>query len=40
VIRGGNWSHVLAGVRSANRTGDPPSLNNMIVGFRVARTLP
>jgi formylglycine-generating enzyme required for sulfatase activity len=40
VIRGGNWSHVLAGVRSANRNGDPPSLNNMIVGFRVARTLP
>ena len=39
VIRGGNWSHSPAGVRSANRNGDPPSLRNMIVGFRVARTL-
>jgi formylglycine-generating enzyme required for sulfatase activity len=40
VIRGGNWSHSPAGVRSANRNGDPPSLHNMIVGFRVGRTLP
>jgi formylglycine-generating enzyme required for sulfatase activity len=40
VIRGGNWSHSAPGVRSANRNGDPPSLHNMIVGFRVARTLP
>jgi formylglycine-generating enzyme required for sulfatase activity len=40
VIRGGNWSHASAGVRSANRNGDPPSLRNMIVGFRVARALP
>jgi formylglycine-generating enzyme required for sulfatase activity len=40
VIRGGNWSHSRAGVRSANRNGDPPSLHNMIVGFRVARALP
>jgi formylglycine-generating enzyme required for sulfatase activity len=40
VIRGGNWSHSPMGVRSANRNGDPPSLRNMIVGFRVARTLP
>jgi formylglycine-generating enzyme required for sulfatase activity len=40
VIRGGNWSHSAVGVRSANRNGDPPSLRNMIVGFRVARTLP
>jgi formylglycine-generating enzyme required for sulfatase activity len=40
VIRGGNWSHSPAGVRSATRNGDPPSLRNQIVGFRVARTLP
>jgi formylglycine-generating enzyme required for sulfatase activity len=40
VLRGGNWSNSPAGVRSANRNGDPPSLRNMIVGFRVARTLP
>jgi formylglycine-generating enzyme required for sulfatase activity len=40
VIRGGNWSHSSAGVRTGNRNGDPPSLQNMIVGFRVARTLP
>jgi len=40
VIRGGNWSHSPVGVRSTNRNGDPPSLQNMIVGFRVARTLP
>lgn len=40
VLRGGNWSNSPAGVRSANRNGDPPSLQNMIVGFRVARTLP
>jgi formylglycine-generating enzyme required for sulfatase activity len=40
VIRGGNWSHASAGVRTANRNGDPPSLQNMIVGFRVARSLP
>ena len=40
VLRGGNWSHSPVGVRSANRNGDPPSLHNMIVGFRVARTLP
>jgi formylglycine-generating enzyme required for sulfatase activity len=40
VIRGGNWSHSPMGVRSSNRNGDPPSLRNMIVGFRVVRTLP
>jgi formylglycine-generating enzyme required for sulfatase activity len=40
VLRGGNWSNSPAGVRAANRNGDPPSLRNMIVGFRVARTLP
>jgi formylglycine-generating enzyme required for sulfatase activity len=40
VIRGGNWSHSPAGIRAANRNGDPPSLRNMIVGFRIARTLP
>ena len=40
VLRGGSWSNSPAGVRSANRNGDPPSLSNMIVGFRVAQTLP
>jgi formylglycine-generating enzyme required for sulfatase activity len=40
VLRGGNWSNAPVGVRSANRNGDPPSLRNMIVGFRVARALP
>lgn len=40
VLRGGNWSDSPVGVRSANRNGDPLSLHNLIVGFRVARTLP
>lgn len=39
-LRGVNWSNSPAGVRSANRNGDPPSLRNMIVGCRIARTLP
>lgn len=40
VIRGGSGLSGPAGVRSAKRGGDRPSIRSYFLGFRVARTLP
>jgi formylglycine-generating enzyme required for sulfatase activity len=39
VGRGGGWDSYALGLRSANRSGITPTLRNIILGFRVARTL-
>ena len=40
VLRGGSWYFVPLVVRSANRFRFSPSVRDISIGFRVARTLP
>lgn len=39
VLRGGSWSDVLWGLRSADRLRFPAGIRNSVNGFRVARTI-
>ena len=38
VLRGGGWSNVARGCRSANRAGIPPADRDGDLGFRLARS--
>jgi len=38
-VRGGSWLDFPVSLRSAGRVGNPSVVRNLVLGFRVARTL-